>query len=161
MQNKSKRFHHNKELISMDFPSLQDIETLDRKEQIEAIKKLRLTNRIHEMAEGFGFKNSSMYYNWLKKLQIYEDLCGKKNIFNPVVPQTTSDLMHTGSSYSLWNETDSSLQVSHQIMLSQHSMKFKYDLEASGSQAAALLRKIAAYIEDEESPFSISLRIEK
>ncbi|EJW19240.1 hypothetical protein M5X00_21415 [Paenibacillus alvei] len=145
----------------MNFPSLQDIESLERDEQIETIKKLRLTNRIHEMAEGFGFKSSSMYYNWLKKLQIYEDLCGKKSVFNPVVPRPSSDMMHAGSSYALRDEMGSFPQSSQQIVLSQDEMKFKYELTASGSQTAALLRKIAAYIEDEESDFKISLCIEK
>lgn len=147
----------------MNFPSLQDIEALERDEQIDTIKKLRLTNRIHEMAEGFGFKSSSMYYNWLKKLQIYEDLCGKKSVFNPVVPRPSNEMMNAGSNYALRDEMGSFSQSSssHQVILSQNEMKFKYELAASGSQAAALLRKIAAYIEDEESNFKISLHIEK
>lgn len=145
----------------MNFPSLQDIESLERDEQIDTIKKLRLSNRIHEMAEGFGFKSSSMYYNWLKKLQIYEDLCGKKSVFNPIMPRSSNESLLTSASYTLRDEMGSFSPASHQVVLSQEEMKFKYDLAASGAQAAALLRKIAAYIEDEESEFKITLCIEK
>ena len=72
----------------MSFPSIGDVESLNKDEQISMIKKLRLSNQIHEMAKGFGFKSSSMYYNWLKKLRIYEDLCTKKNVFNPLLELT-------------------------------------------------------------------------
>lgn len=137
----------------MNFPSTQDVEALDRDEQIDTITKLRLSNRIHEMASGFGFKSSSMYYNWLKKLQIYEDLCTKKNVFNP--PLNLSGEVMTG--YSDCTAFD----FSYRAALSQDGMKFNYNLVANGDQTAALLRKIAAYIEDEKGDFTINLNIKK
>lgn len=138
----------------MTFPSLQEIENLTRDDQIEAIKNLRTTNRIHEMATGFGFKSPSMYYNWLKKLKIYEDLCGKKNVF---IPLSSDPIEPIYTRFSVPETT----KINQQIILSNNEIEFNYKLTAKGPQVASLLQKIATFIEDEQVEFSVELHIGK
>jgi len=144
----------------MNFPAKEDLELLSDDEKIETIKKLRLNNRIADMASGFGFNSSSNYYNWLKKLGIYEQLSSKSTYItsgSTVKPFITSEpTVNEDSGHA--NTVNQSAQ-SKQILLSNDEIIINYNLVAKGSPAADLLRKIAFIIEQENTDFSINIKI--
>lgn len=135
----------------MSFPSKEEIESLTTDQQIETIKRLRLNNRIIEMATGFGFNSSSNYYNWLKKLGIYEEL-------NSRIYKVFSEPDEI-EKRELFSSLNQSAKQEKQIFFSNEQIMIKYDLVENGSSVADLLRKIANFIEQENSQFSLHMRI--
>lgn len=157
----------------MEFPSRQDFELLPREQRIETIKGLRLQYRIVEMAHNFGFNNSSSYYAWLKKQDIYEDLCGKRELHKTDLPTPNRNMemyqqeravaMYRQERVTDMQRNEESVESSRyeQVYASSNSVSFKYNLSLKGPDAANLLRKIAAYIEDDAHLFTVEVAVSR
>ncbi|MCY9540510.1 hypothetical protein M5X00_13250 [Paenibacillus alvei] len=128
----------------MYFPSRESIEALSVEEKIQKLKDLRISNQIVEMAAGFGFANSSSYYNWLRRMGIYDDLCSTYRV------RPNHDLVTT--------KTYTSKEV---ITVSDDQINIEYDVLKDGAAAAKLLEKVSRYLEDENGKFEIQLIIKK
>ncbi|WP_019424748.1 hypothetical protein [Paenibacillus sp. OSY-SE] len=155
----------------MEFPSRQDFELLSKEQRIETIKALRLHYRIVEMAHNFGFNNSSSYYAWLKKQDIYEELCGKRELHKAELPtpERTMEKYQQERAMDMYrqerfmdmhrNEKTVESGPQAQVNASADTVSFKYNLSLNGSDAANLLRKIAAYIEDDAQLFTVEVAV--
>ncbi|BFH18210.1 hypothetical protein J6TS7_29560 [Paenibacillus dendritiformis] len=131
----------------MDFPSREEFESLTRDMKIAVIKELRKDNTIQDMANKFKMKNNSQYYDWLKKLGIHEEV--KRPNLNRDVHNKAASLFNSGD------------DVKENVFVSFGEVQFMYNLKLSGKEAAALLRKVANFIEEDEGQFAVELAVVK
>lgn len=126
----------------------KEIEQLPLEDKIERIKELRSNKKIADMTVLLGFKNPASYYNWLKKQSIYDEVTRHKA--PPSLAPNISD--------SIIPPADEIKPINSNT---QSTVSFNYDVILNADTAAALLRKVAAFIDDEVSEFSITLNAQK
>lgn len=129
----------------MEFPSKEEFEELPRDMQISTIMFLRNNYPIKEIASRFQFRNMNSYYYWLKKLKIYDDVTRKIDVIDLLVKE----------------EESSSERVSEHVDASFNGVQFMFNKKQSGVETAALLKKIAHFIEDDNDEYALELAVVK
>ncbi len=130
---------------------LDEFLQLDTDQQVENLKRWKMTHTLKDIREAWNFKHSAQYYMLLKKLRIYERVVNKSDKFVPGADNDrlgrSDEMMRMGSI------------AEKEEPLPDH---FVYQLNAtlSGPELADKLEKAAYFLRGEDNQVSIKLRIE-
>lgn len=126
---------------------LEDFLKLDSDEQVEKLKRWKMSYTLKDIREAWNFKHSAQYYMLLKKLRIYERVVNKSDKF---YPQPDSQRLGADGVWRAYNDQASSP--------SDH-FNFQLNTTISGAELAEKLERIAYFLKGEAKNVNVKLSI--
>jgi len=126
---------------------LDEFLKLDSDEQVERLKRWKMTYTLKDIREAWNFKHSAQYYMLLKKLRIYERVVNKSDKF---YPQPESQRLGADGVWRTYNDT-SAAPGDH--------FNFQLNTSITGAELAEKLERIAYFLKGEEKNVHVRLSI--
>lgn len=126
---------------------LEEFLKLDSDEQVEKLKRWKMTYTLKDIREAWNFKHSAQYYMLLKKLRIYERVVNKSDKF---YPQSESQRLGADGVWRTYNEAAST---------PNDHFNFSLNATISGAELAEKLERIAYFLKGEAKNVDIKLSI--
>ncbi len=128
--------------------SLEEFLKLSSDEQVESLKRWKMTYKLKDIREAWNFKHSAQYYMLLKKLRIYERVVNKSDKFYP-----TPDAQRLGSD-GVWRNFGNSANNPPADQFNIHM-----NTKLKGSELADKLERIAFFLKGENKDVDVKLSI--
>jgi len=126
---------------------LEDFLKLDSDEQVEKLKRWKMTYTLKDIREAWNFKHSAQYYMLLKKLRIYERVVNKSDKF---YPQPDSQRLGTDGVWRTYTD---------QVNPPSDHFNFQLNTSISGAELAEKLERIAYFLKGEAKNVDVKLSI--
>lgn len=126
---------------------LDEFLKLNSDEQVENLKRWKMTYTLKDIREAWNFKHSAQYYMLLKKLRIYERVVNKSDKF---YPQSESQRLGVDGVWRTYNETAS---------VPSDQFNFNLNTTISGAELAEKLERIAYFLKGEAKNVNVKLSI--
>jgi len=127
---------------------LEDFLKLSSDEQVENLKRWKMTYTLKDIREAWNFKHSAQYYMLLKKLRIYERVVNKSDKFYP-----TPDAQRLGTD-GVWRSYGNSANNS-----SSEQFNIHMNTKLKGNQLADKLERIAYFLRGENKEVDVKISI--
>lgn len=127
---------------------LEQFLKLDTDEQVEKLRKWKLTHTLKDIREAWNFKHSAQYYMLLKKLRIYERVVNKSD---KIIPLQNKSMMELG---------DRQARGEQHARLRDDHFSYQLNTTLSGVELAEKLERAAHFLRGENKAISIRLHIE-
>jgi len=126
---------------------LEDFLKLDSDEQVDKLKRWKMTYTLKDIREAWNFKHSAQYYMLLKKLRIYERVVNKSDKF---YPQADTQRLGADGVWRTFSEQSNSLN---------DHFNFQLNTTITGTELAEKLERIAYFLKGEAKNVSVKLSI--
>lgn len=127
---------------------LEDFLKLTSDEQVENLRRWKMTYTLKDIREAWNFKHSAQYYMLLKKLRIYERVVNKSDKFYP-----TPDAQRLGTD-GVWRNYGNTADNSPSELFNIHM-----NTKLKGSELADKLERIAFFLKGENKEVDVKISI--
>ena len=127
---------------------LDDFLKLSSDEQVESLKRWKMTYTLKDIRETWNFKHSAQYYMLLKKLRIYERVVNKSDKF---YPNADSQLLGTDGVWRSYGNANNLLPNDH--------FNFHMNQKLTGAELADKLERIAFFLKGEGKEVDVKISI--
>ena len=128
--------------------ALDDFLQLSADEQVEKLKRWKMTYTLKDIREAWNFKHSAQYYMLLKKLRIYERVVNKSDKFYPV-PE--GQLLGADG---IWRSMNAGGTV-----VSSDYFNFHLNQKLTGSELAEKLERLAFFLKGDQKEVDVKISI--
>lgn len=126
---------------------LEEFLKLTSDEQVENLKRWKMTYTLKDIREAWNFKHSAQYYMLLKKLRIYERVVNKSDKF---YPQSDSQRLGVDGVWRIYNDNAN---------IPSDQFHFNLNTTITGAELAEKLERIAYFLKGEEKNVHVKLAI--
>ena len=129
--------------------ALDDFLQLSADEQVEKLKRWKMTYTLKDIREAWNFKHSAQYYMLLKKLRIYERVVNKSDKFYP-----GADGQLLGAD-GIWR----SMNGANGAVISSDYFNFHLNQKLTGSELAEKLERLAFFLKGDQKEVDVKISI--
>lgn len=126
---------------------LEEFLKLSSDEQVENLKRWKMTHTLKDIREAWNFKHSAQYYMLLKKLRIYERVVNKSDKF---YPQSDSQRLGVDGVWRSYNDGAN---------IPSDQFNFNLNTTLTGAELAEKLERISYFLKGEEKNVHVKLSI--
>jgi len=126
---------------------LEEFLKLESDEQVEKLKRWKMSYTLKDIREAWNFKHSAQYYMLLKKLRIYERVVNKSDKF---YPQPDSQRLGADGVWRTYND---------QVNPPNDHFNFQLNTSITGAELAEKLERIAYFLKGEAKNVNVKLSI--
>jgi len=128
--------------------ALDDFLKLSPDEQVEKLKRWKMTYTLKDIREAWNFKHSAQYYMLLKKLRIYERVVNKSDKFYPNVDG------HLIGTDGMWRNINNANGA-----VSSDYFNFHLNQKLTGSELADKLERLAFFLKGDDKEIDVKISI--
>lgn len=128
---------------------LEEFLKLPADEQVEKLKKWKMTYTLKDIREAWNFKHSAQYYMLLKKLRIYERVVNKSDKYYPNVD---GQLLGADGVWRNINNTNGT-------PISSDHFNFLLNQKLTGTELAEKLERLAFFLKGDQKEVDVKISI--
>lgn len=129
--------------------ALDEFLQLSSDEQVEKLKRWKMTYTLKDIREAWNFKHSAQYYMLLKKLRIYERVVNKSDKF---YPGAEGQLL---GSDGVWRP----IHTANGVIVSSDYFNFHLNQKLTGAELAEKLERLAFFLKGDLKEVDVKISI--
>lgn len=127
---------------------LSELEQMEEAEKIQTLQQYRAAYTIKDLSAAWQLSNPILYYMWLKKQRIYEQIVRRADKFEP------------SKEWRRLQDSDGRDADRAKVRgLSADQFRYMLDTDSSGPELAQVFRRLADFLQNEKGQFRVRIEL--